>query len=58
MQYKNTISNKQSNKSPLEPSRFTIAGTKYSNIAEAQKQNYMKVIEFFDEEMNKSPKEI
>lgn len=46
----------------LEPSPPTTASPEYSSIAEAQEKdlkiNYIKMIEFIKEEINKSLKEI
>lgn len=48
--------------SPPDLSYLTTASPEYSNTAEAQtkdvKSNYMKIIEFLKEEVNKSLKEI
>lgn len=48
--------------SPLEPSYATRVGAEYSSILEAQekdlKSNYVKMIEVYKEEMNKSLKKL
>ena len=59
-QYKNTIINIQGNIYPLEDRYHTMGVTEYSSTAETQekgfKTNYMKMIEVFKVEVNKSLK--
>lgn len=59
-QHKNKINNSQINRSPWEPTKPTIAGSDYFNIAETQEKDLkiaiMNIIEVL--KMNKSPKEI
>ena len=61
-QHKKTINKTQGNMPPLEPSSPTTANPGYPNENEAQenglKFNFIKMIEAFKEEMNKSLKEI
>lgn len=59
-QHKNTTNNGQSNRSPLEPSKPTIAGSDCFNMAEGQENDLTIAIRNIKEvlKMNKSPKEI
>jgi hypothetical protein len=61
-QHKNTINKSQGSKAPTEPSYPITASPGYFNTTEAQendlKSNLVKMIESFEDEMNKSLKEI